>query len=62
MPVYEYWCPHCRVAVELIRPVAERDDTPLCRCGGSMERRVTCASLRFIGSGWQTPRPEKEKS
>jgi hypothetical protein len=40
----------------LIRRVADRDDTPLCRCGGSTERVVTAAELRFRGEGWQTPR------
>ena len=58
MPLYVYHCPHCAARVELIRPVADRDDTPLCRCGESMERCVTCAELRFRGDGWQTPRAD----
>ena len=59
MPLYVYRCQHCHTEVTLIRTVADRRDTPLCRCGESMELRPTCAELRFRGAGWQTPRAEK---
>lgn len=58
MPLYIYWCPHCRTEIPLIRNVANRNDTPICRCGESTERKFTSAVLRFRGDGWQTPKAQ----
>jgi putative FmdB family regulatory protein len=40
MPRYEYQCPECQWADEVVRPSAERDKPWTCRqCGSLMERQ-----------------------
>lgn len=42
MPIYEYFCPKCQKAFEVMRPLSQRDNpTPCPICGTPGERLVS---------------------
>ena len=65
MSIFEFRCPdadcgYTEDCIALSSSAAEvlHRYPPKCgRCGKAMVRRVTAASLRFNGQGWQTPSP-----
>ncbi|MFW6150728.1 MAG: zinc ribbon domain-containing protein [Chloroflexota bacterium] len=49
MPLYEYFCPDCRLKFELLRPVAQATERAPCpRCAAPTDRAVSafCAVSR----------------
>jgi putative FmdB family regulatory protein len=60
VPAYTYLCSKCSSVIDIIRPVDERDQSPLCMepgCDGQkeMHRVLSVPSLSFKGQGW-TPK------
>jgi len=51
MPLYEYKCPACDSAWEMVRSVDERNALVLCRCGADMERQPSAAAMNFRTAG-----------
>ncbi len=55
MPMYEYECDKCSQAVELLRPVKERDEPVVCEtpeCHGRViKRKLSPSVFKFRGSG-----------
>lgn len=52
MPTYTYVC-GCRLNLDIVRPIAERDDLPECpRClhGRRMTRKLAAPFFRFAGA------------
>lgn len=47
MPVYEYRCPKCRTAFELIRPMSESSDAATCPKGHAGAERVVSLVASF---------------
>lgn len=42
MPIYEYFCPHCDIKFELLRPLSQAKETAICpNCHGEAERRLS---------------------
>ncbi len=51
--IYPYACPACAAALDLIRPVAERDAPVMCPlCGRLMARQFVVPTVHFRGVGW----------
>jgi putative FmdB family regulatory protein len=51
MPIYEYFCPDCRVTFELQRSMADRESRATCpQCTGHQTSRVMSTFTAF-GSG-----------
>ncbi|MBN2098215.1 MAG: zinc ribbon domain-containing protein [Dehalococcoidia bacterium] len=57
MPVYEYWCPHCRLRFELMRPLSQSGEGAPCpKCRNQAPRAVSrCASISKGDNGMSTP-------
>ncbi len=42
MPIYEYFCPHCKTAFEKLRPIASSDSDIECpKCGSKVRRMLS---------------------
>ncbi len=42
MPVYEYFCPKCKIKFELLRPLSRSDEKALCHvCNTESERALS---------------------
>jgi putative FmdB family regulatory protein len=57
MPIYEYYCSHCRRVFEDLRPIAERDAPASCpSCSSpSQERQLsTFAAHASSGATWKS--------
>ena len=55
MPIYEYACQKvdCAKVTEILRPMREADNLPLCViCGGETKRKVSASSFSLKGGGW----------
>ena len=50
MPIYEYKCVKCQIAMELEKSIHEEAD-PIC-CGESMRRVYGTFGITFKGDGW----------
>jgi len=53
MPVYEYFCPRCKVKFELLRPLSRAAEKALCKvCNTESERALSvfaCVSKNSAG-------------
>ena len=51
MPLYEYYCPHCEIKFDLLRPFSRADDTAICpECGGQDTKRAISTFASFSKS------------
>jgi putative FmdB family regulatory protein len=50
MPIYEYKCVKCQIAMEMEKSIHEEAD-PIC-CGESMVRVYGTFGITFKGTGW----------
>ena len=55
MAVYEYFCPKCRKAFELMRPMSEADKPAKCPKCGSKARRLISGFASKTGNSIQSP-------
>jgi len=52
MPIYDYFCPKCKIRVSDILVLAP-DDIQICKvCGTRMKRMPSSPNLYFKGDGW----------
>jgi putative FmdB family regulatory protein len=52
MPIYEYFCPECRVAFEKLRPIQSNDNEVTCpRCGSKVKRMLSVVAAVGRSSG-----------
>lgn len=45
MPTYEYRCKACSEMTDSYRTVAERNNTPICSCGGETEKVISAPAM-----------------
>lgn len=52
MPLYDYQCPGCNEALEVLTSSAKQQAVACPSCGIQMERQVCAPSFRLKGGGW----------
>ena len=52
MPIYEYGCPKCGHAFDLIQKHDDPSTVPCPECGAKAKRKVSSPALQFKGSGF----------
>ena len=55
MPRYCFYCPKCKVNLEVVRPMAEADDPWRCLCGKDMQRYFASEGVRTGGKYYNRP-------
>lgn len=55
MPLYATSCAHCATAGTIFRHVANRDDLPLCVCGGPLVRVLSAPFVRPDITPYESP-------
>ena len=55
MAVYEYFCPNCRKAFELMRPMSEADKPTKCPKCGSKAQKLVSGFASKTGNSIQPP-------
>jgi putative FmdB family regulatory protein len=57
MPIYEYFCPNCKLKFELLRPLSQSNETASCpHCHNGTERIFSSfASFSKSSEGVSTP-------
>lgn len=53
MPIYEYSCPRCGAAREIMHKMSETPEVACTECpDGILQRQVSAAAFRLKGGGW----------
>jgi len=62
MPIYEYLCPRCKTAFEVMRPFGEADKPAVCpKCKSEAQRQISNFASK-TGSYLQSPaKPFRKK-
>lgn len=48
MPIYQFRCVECRKPKDAILPMAERNNSRICKCGGAEERLMSLPAPAYI--------------
>ncbi len=53
MPRYEYRCEMCRLMVEVVKPMSQRERPENCpACGAALRRTFTMPEIYYPGRAW----------